>query len=169
MKRIIWDLKHHLFLWSRVNVEHTFIWGHFCLERGLMATSHTLHLWWASELYLNACKGSGEHKRSCVMIDSNKPQSWLPHLLPAKLASHSTTRKKADWSDVKPQAAFLSPCPGTSLGKALLGCAAWPLRCFHVLSLVGATAICYMYCFLFLQNNNWRVRTVKSSPLEKRL
>lgn len=60
-------------------------------------------------------------------------------------------------------------CPGASLSKTLLGSVAWPLQCLQVPSPVVATLICYVYSFLFLQNDNVSVNTVKSSPLEKKL
>lgn len=44
--------------------------------------------------------------------ESARPQSCLPHLLLAKLACHSTMKKKPDWRDVKPRAAFPSPVSG---------------------------------------------------------
>lgn len=58
MKRLIWDLRHHLFLWPLVNVEHTFIWGHFCLQRALMATS--LMGTWGLPQYLQRVWGTQE-------------------------------------------------------------------------------------------------------------
>lgn len=56
VKRLIWDLRRPL--WLLVNAEHTFIWGHFCLERGLMAMS--LMGVWGLPQYLQRVWGTQE-------------------------------------------------------------------------------------------------------------
>lgn len=98
------------------------------------------------EVYYNICKGFGEHKRSCVIRDY-KSHSLLPHLLLAKLMF--LEEEATHWSDVKPQAAFHFSCPGMPLGEVLLGSIPRPLQYLQLLSPIGTTAICYVYCFSF--------------------
>lgn len=104
------------------------------------------------------------------MRASIKPQCWLPHLLLAKLASHSTTRKKPDWSDVKqPQGCMPLPLSWHISGQGTTG------HCCMATPMPSGIESCWDNSYLLhvsfpsVQNNNLSVTTVKSSPLGKRL
>lgn len=85
MKRLIWDLRHHL--WLLVNVEHAFTWGHFCLEKRLNGYISDGHLRFTSIL----AKGLG-NTREVVWWET-----------PSSHRAGSPTSSSPSWPTTAPQ------------------------------------------------------------------